>query len=162
MKKNGNKIFLASFFVLYYYYFFFHICLSLLSLLLLLFFFLQGVVTKLKLPDLTGTRGNTCYWYRNVCVFLYGVLFHRGLSKSRWRGENVIRKNVPCVKTGHKALISWRHFFTAELPYKAVAFHLRFGEEVFLVRERMPVVVLRHGVHWPQLSIHHIQEKIAI
>ena len=54
MKKNGNKIFLASFVILYYHYYYFFI--SVFLYYHYYYYFLQWVVTKLKLPDLTGTR----------------------------------------------------------------------------------------------------------
>ena len=86
MKKNGNKIFLASFFILYYYYYyyFFHFCLSLLSLLLLIFFAAGGDKIKTARPHRDPGK-HLLLVQERLCIFIWRSFPQRSLKvKMAW------------------------------------------------------------------------------
>ena len=83
-KKNGNKIFLASFVILYYhYYYFFHFCLSLLSL-LLLFFAVGGDKIKTARPHRDPVK-HLFLVQERLCIFIWRSFPQRSLKvKMAW------------------------------------------------------------------------------
>lgn len=85
MKKNGNKIFLASFFILYYYYYFF-ISVFLYYHYYYLFFFFAGGGDKIKTarPHRDPVK-HLLLVQERLCIFIWRSFPQRSLKvKMAW------------------------------------------------------------------------------